>query len=285
MAKNRERETSKDIPAYEKAFRRAMAELGLYTDDEIIPDTEDWQRFNVRGDQKNDKSGFYKINTDGIATGIFGCWRLGRKQTWCMKDARHLSAQEKKGYDKKIESLNAAYKVQEKKKHKAAKKQARSIWEDSSNEKKEIRKHLYLKRKQVENYGLRLYRLELVIPLYDEADKLCSLQFINKSGKKRFLKEGKTKGCFFVIGTVEDEFCICEGYATAASIYEATKLPVVVAFNAGNLPTIAEIFRKKYPDAHIIICADNDYKTDKNPGLTKAREAALAIDALLSYPR
>ena len=59
---------------------------------------------------------------------------------------------------------------------------------------------------------------------------------------------------------------------------------MVVAFDAGNLMPVALAFRKKYPDMDIIICADNDTETEGNPGLTKAKEAAKAINARLAVP-
>ena len=41
--------------------------------------------------------------------------------------------------------------------------------------------------------------------------------------------------------------CIAEGFATGASIHEATGLPVAVAFNAGNLEPVAKALRKQVP--------------------------------------
>jgi putative DNA primase/helicase len=52
-----------------------------------------------------------------------------------------------------------------------------------------------------------------------------------------------------------------EGWATGATLHEATGLPVVVAFNAGNLLLVAKLIRREYPAARLVICADNDWKT------------------------
>src|SRR5262249_1819426 len=57
-----------------------------------------------------------------------------------------------------------------------------------------------------------------------------------------------------------------------------------VAFNAGNLLPVAKGLREKRPDLQIVICADDDYLTPGNPGITKAREAAEAIGAKLAIP-
>jgi putative DNA primase/helicase len=58
-----------------------------------------------------------------------------------------------------------------------------------------------------------------------------------------------------------------------------------VAFNAGNLKPVALALRKKFPEAKIILCADNDRFTPGNPGVSKAREAALEVNGRLYVPR
>ena len=78
--------------------------------------------------------------------------------------------------------------------------------------------------------------------------------------------------------------CIAEGYATGASIHEATGAAVAVAFHAGNLVPVARALRTKFPDLRLIVCADDDVNTPGNPGLAKANEAAQAVGALLAIP-
>ena len=78
--------------------------------------------------------------------------------------------------------------------------------------------------------------------------------------------------------------CIAEGYATGATIHEATNYPVAVAFNAGNLEPVARSLRTKFPTVNLILCADDDLLTDGNPGLTKATAAALAVGGKLAIP-
>ena len=105
--------------------------------------------------------------------------------------------------------------------------------------------HPYLRKKQVPAYHLRVDGDCLVIPLYDRDGKIWSLQYINKEGEKRFLSGGKTKGCFFPIGKIDDTIIICEGYATGASIYQATHKAVAVAFNVGNLESVILALKNK----------------------------------------
>ena len=71
-----------------------------------------------------------------------------------------------------------------------------------------------------------------------------------------------------------EKILICEGVATGLTLYEDMQCPVIVAFNAGNLAPVAESIRWKYSESGILICGDNDHATERNPGRTKAMEAA-----------
>lgn len=150
--------------------------------------------------------------------------------------------------------------------------------------------HPYLLNKKVGSYGIRKYKGNLVVPAYDQDGKLWTLQFISASGEKRFLAGGRKQGCFFTIGLPDNaaKIFICEGYATGATIYECSnKTPVVVAFDANGLKSVSQIISKKVPSAKIIICADNDcyHENNFNPGVERAREAALSIGAQVVIPK
>lgn len=118
----------------------------------------------------------------------------------------------------------------------------------------------------------------------DATGELHSLQFIGENGSKWFLTGGRTQGCYFAIGKCKGVLCIVEGYATGASIFEATGHAVAVAFNTFNLEAVARALREKLPEARVILCADDDVATAGNPGLTKAREAAVAVDGFVAVP-
>jgi putative DNA primase/helicase len=81
---------------------------------------------------------------------------------------------------------------------------------------------------------------------------------------------------------------VAEGYATAASLHEATGYPVAVAFDAGNLAKVAHALRQLYPAALLVLCGDDDQatftKTGSNPGKIKATEAAVAVQGLAVFP-
>ena len=145
--------------------------------------------------------------------------------------------------------------------------------------------HPYLVRKGIKAHGLRLYKGALVAPMRADAE-LHSLQFIRADGTKRFLKGGRVAGCYCNIGDANGAaaLCIGEGFATAASIYEATGLPVAVSFNAGNLEPVAKSLRAKFPNVSVIVCADDDIRTEGNPGITKATTAARSVGGKVAIP-
>ena len=69
------------------------------------------------------------------------------------------------------------------------------------------------------------------------------------------------------------EVFLCEGFATGATVHEATGRTVVVAWDCGNLPKVAELLRARYP-GRLVLAADNDHRTPGNPGLAAAFELA-----------
>lgn len=158
-------------------------------------------------------------------------------------------------------------------------KQAREAWEQSVKEPTIPAHSTYLKRKQVNAFGLR-YRVKydgtpvVVIPLNNVEGELQAIQCIQEDGTKKIY--GPKKGNFHVIGVIEAQstIFIAEGYATAASIHQATNSPVVVAFDCGNLKLVVHNLKEKHPLAKLIIAADDDRETLGNPGKTKAEEVA-----------
>jgi uncharacterized protein (DUF927 family) len=145
--------------------------------------------------------------------------------------------------------------------------------------------HPYLDSKRIKPHGAKLHNDRLALTMHDTTGAVHSLQFIDPQGKKRFMSNGRKKGLFYQIGAPQDLLCVCEGFATGASIHEATDYAVAVAFDAGNLRPVAEALRTKYPNTTMLICADDDYRNESNTGLAKAREAAAAVDALVAIPQ
>ncbi len=175
----------------------------------------------------------------------------------------------------------------------AASDKAASIWNAPASAleatQPAIADHGYLKRKGIQPHGAKIYHGSLsigdmacnnalMIPMKLNG-KISSLQFINHEGEKRFLPDGEKGG--YLIGKIVDgkPICIAEGFATGASIHEATGNAVVVAFDAGNLRKMAQALRAKQPDAVIVLCADND-----DAGRRGATEAAQAVGGFVAMP-
>ena len=117
----------------------------------------------------------------------------------------------------------------------------------------------YTIRKKVPLSNARIIGDKLIIPIYHGTD-LVSWQMIRADGTKKFPFGGKKQGCWCIIGQIDPTapFYICEGWATGATIHQATHSPVVVSFDAGNMPIVAKSLRKLYPATPIIIAADHD---------------------------
>ena len=264
-------------------FREAIESFGLTPPVEVIPDGR-IHRFAPYGKSKKQTS-WYVFHNDGIPAGCFGDWRTGRKRTWHANVDRRLTKTEREQHRARVEKMKKEREADETIRHEQARENADRIWGAAVAATDD---HPYLKTKGVQSHGLREHEGMLLVPMSDGAG-LCSLQMIGPDGNKRFLTGGRVQGCHFIIGTLArakktGKLCIAEGFATAATINEATGLPVVVAFNAGNLKAVTLAVHMRLPRLRLIICADDDAGTEGNPGITRATEAAHAGDGIVAIP-
>lgn len=165
-------------------------------------------------------------------------------------------------------------------KQEVAAEKAATLWNAASD----VGTSSYLQRKNVHGCGVRFANDMLLVPVRDADGKLWNVQRIYVSGDKLFLTGGRVSGCFHLIGDIAASswLLIAEGYATAATLHEATGHAVIVAFNANNVKHVAQAMRKRHPAAKLLICADDDQETEtktrKNPGVTAAAAAAKAVE-------
>lgn len=132
------------------------------------------------------------------------------------------------------------------------------------------------------------------IPMISADNQLWNFQIIRHTGSKIFLKGAKKSGCFHLIGAVTPlmkfNVCAAEGFANAAAIYMAMGCPVLVTFDAGNMPKVAKNFFDQYWQqiSRFAFCADDDHHLEKagkrNVGLEKAREAAALVEGFVIIP-
>lgn len=120
----------------------------------------------------------------------------------------------------------------------------------------------------------------LVVPLTDDKGVICSVQLIDESGRKTFLKGGRKKGLLwrphglsFDAGT-EGAIGVAEGVATAMSVSLLYGVPCVAALDAGNLLPCAETLRRQFPGHALRFYADKDAS---GVGEEKAKAAVRAL--------
>lgn len=238
-------------------------------------------RYRVEGDKSGTLNGWYVLDLTAPAHAVFGSWKTGQTCTWQPDQHAPMSDAEREVLAHRREAARVARDAEQALVHASARGRAEKLWERS---KPAFNSHPYLVRKAVSAFGIRDLRGQLVIPLRDAEGVLHSLQFVGADGGKTFLTGGRKRGCYHAIGTPQRVLCICEGYATGATIYQATKHATAVAFDAGNLEPVARALRAKFPGIALCICADNDHATLGNPGLTAGRRAAAAVGASLAVP-
>lgn len=290
-------------------FLSAMHERGIIPCSAIIADGK-LHRIQLDGDKKGSKNGWYVVHvSDGHPAGAFGCakrYGVDTKFTWKSGAASNeLTPEERRAWRKRMNERHKQQAAEQAAKRDAAAARAIELWTAAAPAPDD---HPYLKRKGVRSHGLRVGKWTvssddrtsvvssnaLLIPIRYSREVIGSLQAIFPDANnflkrdKDYLKDGAKSGLYYSIGAMVDGvIIICEGYATGASIHEATGHLVVVAFDASNLKPVAERMRGAFKDAIIIIAADNDQWTLQpinNPGVTRALEASDAFDALVVIP-
>lgn len=250
-------------------------------------------RIETVGDKKGERSGFYVGHLDGHPAGYIKNNRTGAEVKWKAK-GYSLSPEEKAKL-----AAEAAQKLQMRSEQK---KQAQEA--AVGRIKYYMESYLpvqtgtpYLNAKGIKPQpGIFTDRegQKTFIPVYNAAGELRSMQYIQADGTKRFAKDSEQEGCMHVVGQQDlakaKTIILSEGYATAASIKEATDDTVasVAAFNSGNLPLVAKVLSAKYPQAQFLVAGDDDLaveaKQGNNPGKEKALEAAKILNCRAVFP-
>lgn len=288
--------TFKEDPVIQ--FGTALREAGLRIDGEPVMDGK--RRYvPVIGDKGTAKSGSYVGFLDGWPAGHIKNFKDDtRSRNWKadgvqskrlpeeIEADRRATAEARRARDedfRRIQANAAALGV--------------SLWEKA----KPAKTHPYLADKGVGAHGIRVgakgqvlpvktkdgrtwevnLHGTLLIPMRDKDGALQNLQMVSTTSK-RFLADGRKTGLFTTLGEVKDggPLLVAEGYATAATLHEATGRPVVVAFDAGNLMPVCKTLAENESWRELVICADNDCHLPlrspplPNTGLEKANHAA-----------
>ncbi len=253
--------TEKRVTPPEEQLIDAMRGAGLEPPEHIHLDGK-LHRFKsgTKGQGKGgDKPGWYVVYGDGVPAGRFGCWRSGVEVTWRAEIGRKLSPAEEMANARRMAEAKAARDAEQARQYEVASSTVETIWSSAQGASPE---HPYLQRKGIGVHGARVTGDgRLVVPLYGQDGQLSTLQYIAHDGTKLYHPGGQTGGKFWMIGTTDEpgSIYIAEGFATAATIHEATHRPVVVAYSASNLVPVTGSVREMYGQAQdIVIVADND---------------------------
>lgn len=289
---------------FNSAFHAACAAVGVI--DKNVPADGHWHSADLVDDPRGKGDGRIKMFADGKG-GIVWNHKTGERETFFYDQQAYQSMtpeQRRKEQHRRQHQQQINAQKERERREKAARR-AQSDW----NRGQAAVIHPYLSSKNIGPHGSKVgdwsrwfkdnagkwqkitIENSLLCPLYNEAGDLRNLQAIfpaecpELGRSKDFLPGGQLRGVFWWIGPKSpDVVCIAEGFATAATIHEQTGYRVYIAFTAGNLMPVGQIVRRRLPDAKIIFCADNDEKTAGNPGLTKANEAAIAVDGFVAVP-
>ncbi|HDT0427313.1 TPA: DNA primase [Escherichia coli] len=245
-------------------------------------------RVPTTGDKNGQKSGAYRGFLDGRPAGWYRDYRSaddspvnwtfsGGEQT----DPRarlHLKAHSMQRREDAERELKAQYNRQA-----AYARRYVNKWPQATA-------HEYLTRKGIQAApGVRINdKNELVIPFRNRNGAIRSYQRIPVTGGKdaRILKDSEKTGNWFALGTPRNgqPVLFAEGYATAASLHEATGLPVLMTVDAGNMIAVAEEARQRLKQSPFIFCADNDHARQVNKGIVSATKAAELTGGSVIFP-
>ncbi|KVU99762.1 virulence protein E [Burkholderia ubonensis] len=143
----------------------------------------------------------------------------------------------------------------------------------------------YLDRKKITPEGVRFDEDgTMFVPMFqygNDGPRLVGLQKITPDGAKRFNKGMQKKGAAYLLGDVAADdrmVLVAEGYATGRSIRMATReaFALSVCFDAGGILPAVQHLRAAYPDVHILVCADDDWKIERRMREWLAEEFAFA---------
>lgn len=276
------------------AFRQAMRDEGINYDGELIADGA-WHRAKAEGDRNPDLA--YILHADGVQNGVFEHHKLGVKGKWIAKPEKELTTEERSAYAKQMQATKAQRQADQDRRYRESSAKAKQVMDAASPATDNFP---YLTAKQVPAYaGVKIGAWPqrqadgcLLIPFAGIDGNLTTIEAIASSGKlignsgKDWLIGGRKSGSFFVIGDIEaaDVIVICEGYATCATVHQATGFCVVMAGDANNLKPVALAIHGKWPKKRLLIGADDDRNTEGNPGLKQAEIASCAVAGAFVKP-
>ena len=289
-------------------------------------DTSKPVRTYVEDDRE--KRGWYWLTSyrgaghdESVIVGSFGIWRgtdPGTQKVQLSKQAA-LTPDQKKAIQKRHRETAKRAKAMREAEAKRAGQRAAKAWAAYVPPGDSAADSTYLQRKGIGAHGIRFDphgHGTIAIPMSDAGGQVHGLQVIRsrkgaKLEKQYWPKGLSTVGRYHMIGSpvAGGLVLVAEGYATAATLHEATGLPAAVAFDANNLMPVSEALRQAYGAIRVLVCGDDDYRQKcrscqtptevahehcahcgephgrTNPGRDAAEAAAFAVSGWWVLPR
>jgi putative DNA primase/helicase len=169
---------------------------------------------------------------------------MSANQTWCSKQASEFNAAEREAWIEQQAEITAKVKAEKLAKQAEAAKKAIRLWSEARPD--VDLKHTYLLAKgNIYPHGVKQLGQALLIPVYGQDKQLDGCQFIYGDGSKKFLTGTKKQGSFCYLKPANYQpndtqmIYITEGWSTGVSVFMAMNNLVLVAFDKGNLKTVA----------------------------------------------
>ena len=211
----------------------SMEQQGLLLNENPMLDGE-IHRYSCHGNKGKDEWYVGHELDDGNYLVVYGSWRVSDAHHCVFKSwDEELVGERDNAYREALKASMEKLRIQREKRQEDALQNAIGVWE-SSVPASEF--HQYLVKKKVKVWGIKEWEDKLLIPVFDSQDmEMISLQSITIDGEKRFFPGCTIKRGCFVFGELEGDVYVAEGYATAASVFEATGKCTVCAFCASNM--------------------------------------------------
>jgi phage/plasmid-associated DNA primase/phage/plasmid primase-like uncharacterized protein len=248
----------------------------------------------------------YKVGEKSIAVARFGDWATAEQYEWITEG--EYTPEERAEIDAAIMQATTAERNARATLHEEVAAKSAAKWGNFSDrgrspyfEKKGLGSNLL----GVGLLGCKLFSVPddvlTVVPVRDVHGKLWGLQYISSDGKRKNFASGmKIRGCFHLLGELPENYTgdvyVCEGIATAGSVFLATGRPTAAAFNAGNLKPVAEalagLCAARGQSVRVVVGGDEDRWTTRsdgatpwNPGREAAEAAAFSVGGVAIFPQ
>ena len=257
----------------------AMLNAGIETPPEHIDFDGRLHRFK---NGKKEKTGWYIAFDGDYPAGAFGCWRADIDSHWVAEMGRKPSPAEESARALRVAEARAFRDAELKKMRETVSDIAEAIYSSAPDA---DASHAYLTAKGIGPNGIKQTQdSRLIVPLYNKAGEIISLQYISAKGEKLFHTGGQTEGGFYVMGDLDKAGAvyIAEGFATAATIHEVTGQPTFAAFSAYNMPSVAMAARELAGNfRELVVVGDND---NSGVGQKYAKQAGEEAGARVVIP-